>query len=152
VTSGPTEPVVDGLREFEMHMPVRRGDQIGVTAQDVVLLVQNVTGTSMLRWKPPAADGTSPPPTNTLSDTVLGINADVERDVDGDGLGDETQDSDDDGDGVLDASDNCPVTAGASQADGDGDGAGDICDEDDDNDGLPDLTEGALAAAPSPAG
>jgi Thrombospondin type 3 repeat len=33
-----------------------------------------------------------------------------------------------DGDGVPDATDNCPGTANADQADGDGDGTGDACD------------------------
>ena len=43
-----------------------------------------------------------------------------------------------DGDGVPDASDNCPSTANADQADTDGDGQGDACDADDDNDGVAD--------------
>ena len=45
-------------------------------------------------------------------------------------LGDETQDPDDDNDGIADAADNCPTTAGASQADAVADGTpdgGDRC-------------------------
>jgi hypothetical protein len=38
------------------------------------------------------------------------------------------RDRDADGDGVLDESDNCPVTANADQADADGDSMGDPCD------------------------
>jgi hypothetical protein len=53
-----------------------------------------------------------------------------------------TADSDDDG--VPDASGNCPNTTNASQANADGDSAGDVCDIDDDNDGLSDDEEFAL--------
>ncbi len=49
------------------------------------------------------------------------------RDTDHDGIPD-VCDPDDDNDGIPDASDNCPATAGASQADQDHDGVGDICD------------------------
>jgi Tol biopolymer transport system component len=44
-----------------------------------------------------------------------------------------------DNDGVLDSSDNCPLTANSDQANADDDGMGNECDEDDDNDGLVDL-------------
>jgi len=46
--------------------------------------------------------------------------------------------ADADADGVPDRLDNCPSAANATQADFDGDGAGDVCDPDDDNDGLAD--------------
>ncbi len=49
--------------------------------------------------------------------------------------------NDDDGDGILNDVDNCPTTANLNQADLDGDGVGDICDMDDDNDGIPDSIE-----------
>ncbi len=42
---------------------------------------------------------------------------------------------DQDGDGVPDGDDNCPQDKNPSQADFEGDGKGDVCDNDDDNDG-----------------
>ena len=44
-------------------------------------------------------------------------------------------------DGVYDATDNCPDTANAGQANFDGDSRGDVCDIDDDNDGVSDVAE-----------
>jgi len=68
-------------------------------------------------------------------------------DSDGDGTGDKT-DTDDDNDGVLDDSDNCPLTSNASQLDTDNDGKGNACDPDDDNDGLSDTQEATLGTNP----
>ena len=52
-------------------------------------------------------------------------------------------DTDDDHDSVIDCIDNCPVTANADQRDTDGDTLGNACDDDDDNDGMPDAWEKA---------
>ena len=50
---------------------------------------------------------------------------------------------DTDGDGVRDGPDNCRFAANPGQLDPDGDGAGNVCDLDDDNDGMPDDFETA---------
>lgn len=50
-------------------------------------------------------------------------------------------DDDDDGDAVSNTLDNCPLMANTDQADFEGDGVGDVCDLDDDGDGMPDTYE-----------
>lgn len=52
-----------------------------------------------------------------------------------------SDDTDVDGDGVENAIDNCPTNANADQVDTDGDGAGNVCDADDDDDGVPDTQD-----------
>ncbi|MDE0885095.1 MAG: thrombospondin type 3 repeat-containing protein [Myxococcota bacterium] len=51
------------------------------------------------------------------------------------------ENSDWDGDTIPNTSDNCPMVANTDQANYDGDAEGDVCDTDDDNDGLPDSAE-----------
>ncbi|MDH5785074.1 MAG: thrombospondin type 3 repeat-containing protein [Chromatiales bacterium] len=104
-------------------------------------------------------------------------NAD-QLDTDSDGQGN-VCDADDDGDGVLDAddafpldatesadgdsdglgdnADNCPLTANADQLDTDADGQGNVCDTDDDNDGVLDADDAfpldvSLSAVPGSGG
>ena len=55
---------------------------------------------------------------------------------------------DGDGDGTRDAADNCPAAANADQADLDFDDAGDVCDSDQDGDGLSDAVEQAIGSNP----
>jgi hypothetical protein len=55
---------------------------------------------------------------------------------------------DSDGDGVTDSVDNCPNDANPEQENNDGDAQGDVCDDDDDNDGLTDTEEAAIGTNP----
>ena len=48
---------------------------------------------------------------------------------------------DGDEDGIPDVDDNCPAVANSNQLNNDNDAQGDICDDDDDNDGLSDIDE-----------
>lgn len=55
---------------------------------------------------------------------------------------------DTDADGVLNAIDNCPTVANADQLNNDNDALGDVCDPDDDNDGLTDVDEAVWGTNP----
>ena len=56
--------------------------------------------------------------------------------------------SDVDSDSFVDRLDNCPFVSNPAQKDTDGDGLGDVCDEDDDNDGVSDIDELSLGRNP----
>lgn len=70
----------------------------------------------------------------------------IDRDTDGDGIGDR-EDPDDDNDGVSDDEDDYPTDPTRSH-DTDGDGQDDSVDSDDDNDGLYDYVEADLGTDP----
>ncbi|MGH8493285.1 MAG: beta strand repeat-containing protein [Moraxellaceae bacterium] len=53
-----------------------------------------------------------------------------------------------DADTIADYHDNCPNLANTNQANNDGDSEGDLCDSDDDNDGIPDVVEMANGLNP----
>ncbi|MFH1253520.1 MAG: PKD domain-containing protein [Candidatus Uhrbacteria bacterium] len=55
---------------------------------------------------------------------------------------------DDDRDGIENNDDNCPSVKNADQADADVDGLGDVCDDDDDNDGITDEVEREIGTDP----
>lgn len=57
-------------------------------------------------------------------------------------------DDDRDADGRLTTADNCPGIGNADQANLDGDALGDLCDDDDDADGIPDVVEAAIGTNP----
>jgi hypothetical protein len=57
-----------------------------------------------------------------------------------------------DGDKIVDSKDNCPEVANPDQADLDQDGKGDVCDSDDDNDGLADEDDPETKYTPPPSG
>ena len=56
--------------------------------------------------------------------------------------------ADTDGDGLVDSADNCPLISNSGQEDFEGDFIGDLCDPDDDNDGMSDVYENQFGLDP----
>ena len=100
-------------------------------------------------WTPPL-DVFAPADASETTAGELLVNAVVETDVDGDGLGDESQDVDDDSDGITDDPDNCETVFNQGQEDADGDGLGDACDDDRDGDGFANAAD-VCPTVPGPA-
>lgn len=69
------------------------------------------------------------------------ISADADADNIPDCVDDDPFTNDSDEDGTIDAEDNCPATPNSDQADNDSDDLGDVCDNDDDNDGVSDVND-----------
>jgi hypothetical protein len=94
----------------------------------------------------PAEEGIVDPVAQFSEGYSTGNNTDT--DDDGDSVPDAedafpvaSESGDIDSDTVGDNADNCPITANADQLDYDADGLGDVCDTDDDNDGVPDTED-----------
>ncbi|HSC75657.1 MAG TPA: thrombospondin type 3 repeat-containing protein [Pseudomonadales bacterium] len=72
------------------------------------------------------------------------LDASESADTDGDGIGnnrDTTPNGDNDNDTIDNLSDNCDAVANTNQLNADGDAQGDVCDTDDDNDGIADIDD-----------
>jgi len=78
---------------------------------------------------------------------ILDWVVDLASDLDGDGCRDLDEDLDDDADSVLDVDDNCQFDSNINQEDFEDDGVGDICDGDDDGDGIDDAVDDCAQGA-----
>jgi hypothetical protein len=89
-------PAGAGTYTFAARLPISGGDQVGLEADSGINIEWRapLLGAQAFEYgSPPPADGEdSPPPAFTDPDQEHTFNADVERDADGDGFGDETQD------------------------------------------------------------
>jgi Ca2+-binding RTX toxin-like protein len=139
------KPTVAGMTNnfSDISIPVQAGDFLGlrIAANGACGDIAGGAGyTARYTNADPAPNSTVTFPGPATDDIKLDVSATLEADLDGDGLGDETEDADDDNDGAPDVSDNCPI-ANPGQANADGDAQGDACDADDDNDGVTDVPD-----------
>jgi hypothetical protein len=153
VRSGPVTPTAGIVSTFDAQIPIAAGEYIGIeccAGPEAGDFFRASTESKTDVWSPLLAEGSSPAPTEVDRAMEALVSANVEPDIDGDGLG-ETEDLDDDGDGLLDGPDNCDAVANPGQEDSDGDLAGDACDTDRDNDGVPnsaDVCPGLAGSGP----
>jgi hypothetical protein len=90
-------PGASDIQEFEPHLPISAGDTIGFNQENVGssglhVYVRDNTGAKFVNASPALANGETRPEPGVTNNQELLFNADVEPDVDCDGLGDETQD------------------------------------------------------------
>jgi hypothetical protein len=93
----PHRPGQDVLYTFTARVPVLEGDQIALdhdrAAGGVFHSYGQLTSYAAATFNPaPAADAAAAPTSTAIGRELL-LNADIERDADGDGFGDETQDN-----------------------------------------------------------
>ena len=136
-TSGPAVSANFPAGTYEVTLTVTDDD--GATATDVVTVESLSSGVD--------TDGDGVDDTRDNCPTIFNPNQNIfvyYADADGDGLGDPDDFVEDcvAPDGYVDnADDNCPEVSSDDLTDTDGDGQGDLCDEDDDNDGVPDVDD-----------
>ncbi len=93
------------VHEFLTRLPIQTGDQVGIDVGGNALYRGSVAGANYGYWETTSISDSSMPsaPTAGTPGLELLLNADVERDADRDGFGDETQDA-------------CPTNAGTQGA------------------------------------
>jgi len=149
VASGPVQTRADvlstssgsGVRYvFPARIPIAAGDQLALHQADLAFSYffggQADPSLTTATFADKGVGSPAAAPAQWMDPgSGIGLNADVEPDVDGDGWGDETQDT-------------CVGVDSQDQTDTDGDGQGDVCDADDDGDGLDDGDEPTHGADP----
>ena len=104
-------PTGPATATYETSLAVQSGDQIGLETEQGrnVAVIYEHPGPQLYLFNGSHHVGqASSAPNLVYENFELTINADIEPDVDDDGLGDETQDDDLDNDGAVDSADNCP--------------------------------------------
>ena len=87
-------PALNQISTFDTRLPIQAGDRFGVDQAGASATRTPVMGSTFSYWGVPklADGGPGRNPTASTPDFELLVNADIERDADGDGFGDETQD------------------------------------------------------------
>jgi ferredoxin len=128
-------PAAAAIYTFDARLPIKSGDFIGLDGWDSSMSARAAPGAATSdSWAVPQLGETETGRAPDSGAYEILINADIEPDADGDGFGDETQD-------------NCAGLSTADQTDTDGDAQGDVCDPDDDNDGLLDASDNCPTGA-----
>ena len=91
--SGPQDVAQAGTFTFPARMPVQAGDVIGLDdGSGGAKVAATATSTAVYTFSPPLGSFAHIPSKGTNANRELLVSADIERDADGDGYGDETQD------------------------------------------------------------